>query len=282
MVALPKKLVKWLFSNKGRDHLKIFSMYQIADRVVYTPEILNKTRKDGTPDEDYHEVVLQSLLHSPKYKLHVKGEAREEDAENDALSHRKIEYKSRGLADLTETLKDRIQGSDSSLWDDPTPKNPDNKNGNHCPRHDPDHPHHHPHHGDKHHCHRHHHHHKHHHKHPHDGDDKTDCHKPHHPHPAPRRDEIVVNEKAHIIHGYENWIAGNGVIHVVDEVLMPPRSEGCEKMTAAECSAWETIWDLSNVGLDTVVDGAVGWWEDLTLFDMPDDEAAHNLASVEF
>ncbi|KAF8937726.1 hypothetical protein EDD21DRAFT_411357 [Dissophora ornata] len=253
--ALPKKLVKWLFSNKGRDHLKIFSMYQIANRVVYTPEIFNRTRKDGTPDEDYHEIVLQSLLHSPKYLLHVKGEVREKDTENDALSHRKIDYKSRGPTDLIE-------------WGDPTPKKPDNKTGHHCLHHDPDHPHHHPHHGSK--RHRHHHHH-HHHKHPHDEDDKTDSHKPHHRHPVPRRDEIVVNEKAHVMHGYEDWIAGNGVIHVVDKVLIPPRSEGCEKMTAAECSAWETIWDLSNVGLlNTVVDDAAAWWEDLMLFNMTD------------
>lgn len=48
---------------------------------------------------------------------------------------------------------------------------------------------------------------------------------------------------------------------------MPPRSKGCEKMTALECSAWEMMWDLGNVGLDSVVEDSVAWLGDMMLFD---------------
>ncbi|KAG9071381.1 hypothetical protein KI688_005592 [Linnemannia hyalina] len=238
--ALPKKLFKWLFSDMGREHLKILSMYQIANKVVYTPEILNKTNKDGK--STYPRLDLHTLLNSPAFELHVQGKVRKSN-EKDESSHKMIEYKPLGLTDLIETFKFRkLFGLGDPTT--PTPCEPDH----HFPHKDLDHPHK----GGKHHSHRHHGHHR----------------KPKHPgSAAPRRDDIVVNGNAEVIHGLENWIAGNGVIHVVDKVLMPPRRKGCEKMTALECSAWETIWDLGNVGLGSVVEDSVDCIDDMTLFD---------------
>ncbi|KAF9911740.1 hypothetical protein EC991_002468 [Linnemannia zychae] len=258
--ALPKKLRKWIFSDSGREHLKIIGMYQIANRVVYTPDILQRTPGDGKAS--YPKLDLQTLLHSPAYELHVQGKARKSTEMVD--THKKIDYKPLGLTDLIETFKVR------KLFGlgDPTIPNP-GEPGHHFPHHDPNHPHHHPHRGGKHHRHRNHRHHR---DHPHNGDGggepKHPGNEPKHPgRSATRRDEIIVNEKSHVVHGLENWIAGNGVIHVVDRVLMPPRSEGCEKMTAFECSAWETMWDLGNVGLGSLMDDAIAWFDDMTLFD---------------
>lgn len=225
-------------------------MYQIANKVVYTPDILNKTNGDGK--STYPRLDLHTLLNSPAFELHVQGKARKSTGK-DECSHRKIDYKPLGLTDLVETFKFRkLFGLGDPTT--PTPGEPDH----HFPHKDPDHPHHHPHKGGK--------HHGHHRKHPHNGDGGGG--KPKHPGSAtPRRDEIIVNGKAQVLQGLENWIAGNGVIHVVDKVLMPPRSKGCEKMTALECSAWETMWDLGNVGLGSVVEDSVGWFDDMTLFD---------------
>ncbi|KAF9138115.1 hypothetical protein BGX30_009511 [Mortierella sp. GBA39] len=240
--ALPKKLLKWLFSDRGREHLKIFSMYQIANKVVYTPDILNKTNGDGK--STYPRLDLHTLLNSPAFELHVQGKVRK-SKEKDESSHKKIEYKPLGLTDLIETFKFRKL---FGLGDPTTPTSGE--------------PDHHPHKDGKHHDHRHHGHHR---KHQHNGDGGR---KPKHPgSAAPRRDDIIVNSNAQVIHGLENWIAGNGVIHVVDKVLMPPRSKGCEKMTALECSAWETMWDLGNVGLGSVVEDSVACIDDMTLFD---------------
>ncbi|KAG0363789.1 hypothetical protein BGZ54_008047 [Gamsiella multidivaricata] len=268
--ALPKKLLKWLFSNDGREHLKIFSMYQVANRAVYTPEIFNKTRKDGTPDDDYHEIILQSLLNSPWFELHVLAKPRKSVPAH-SNSESELELYPKNLADLIETIKGLVQG-------DEDPKNPDDDKqlGHHHRYRNPNHSHHHPHRGSKRHRHRHHHHRHHHHSGSHDG---GGCKKPKlpTPTPTPRRDEIFVNKKARVLHGFENWIAGNGVVHVVDRVLMPPRSKGCERMTAAECAAWETMWDLANVGVENVVDDTIAWWEDLTLFDVEDGEDKEGL-----
>jgi hypothetical protein len=74
--ALPKRLLKWLFSDRGREHLKIFSMYQIANKVVYTPDILNKTNGDGK--STYPRLDLHTLLNSPAFELHVQGKAKVE------------------------------------------------------------------------------------------------------------------------------------------------------------------------------------------------------------
>jgi uncharacterized surface protein with fasciclin (FAS1) repeats len=240
--ALPKKLFEWLFSDRGREHLKILSMYQIANKVVYTPEILNKTNKDGK--STYPRLDLHTLLNSPAFELHVQGKVRKSN-EKDESSHKRIEYKPLGLTDMIETFKLRkLFGLGDPTTPTPTPCEPDH----HFPHKDLDHPHK----GGKHHSHRHHGHHR----------------KPKHPGSAtPRRDDIVVNGNAEVIHGLENWITGNGVIHVVDKVLMPPRRKGCEKMTALECSAWETIWDLGNVGLGSVVEDSVDCIDDMTLFD---------------
>ncbi|KAF8936839.1 hypothetical protein BGZ47_009304 [Haplosporangium gracile] len=251
--ALPEKLMKWLFSDSGREHLKIFSMYQIANKVVYTPDILKKTDKDGK--STYPQLDLHTLLNSPAFELHVQGKARKSTEED---SSRFIDYQPLDLTDLIETFKFRKLfglGDPTS----PIPGEPDH----HYPHKDPDHPHHHPHRDGKHHGHGRHHHHR---KHPHNGDGNGR--KPKHPGSAtPRRDEIIVNGKAKVFQGLENWIAGNGVIHVVDKVLMPPRSKGCEKMTALECSAWETIWDLGNFGFESAIDEAFAWFDDITLFD---------------
>jgi hypothetical protein len=145
--------------------------------------------------------------------------ARQKSNDKDESSHMKIDYKPLGLTDLIETFKFRkLFGLGDPTTPTPTASEPD----------------HHTHKGGKHHR------------------------KPKHPGSAtPRRDEIIVNGKAKVLHGLENWIAGNGVIHVVDKVLMPPRNKGCEKMTALECSAWETMWDLGNVDL----------FDDMALFD---------------
>ncbi|KAF9127436.1 hypothetical protein BGW39_005891 [Mortierella sp. 14UC] len=238
--ALPKKLLKWIFSDSGREHLKIFAMYQVANKVVYTPDILNKT---GDGKSGYPQLDLQTLLHSPAYELHVQGKARKSTEQVD--THKKIDYKPLGLTDLMETFKfHKLFG-----LGDPTTPNPDMPD-HHYAHHDPDHPRR----GGK-----------HHHKHPHNGDGGG---KPKHPGGSVnRRDDIIVNGKAQVIQGLENWIAGNGVIHVVDKVLMPPRHKGCEEMTAFECSAWETMWDLGNVGLESVVEDAATWFDDMTLFD---------------
>ncbi|KAG0043180.1 hypothetical protein BGZ83_011752 [Gryganskiella cystojenkinii] len=281
--ALPKKLLKWLFSNKGREHLKIFTMYQVGNKVLYTPEIFNKTSDDGKTGETYHEIVLPTLLKSGKFELHVQGQERKKTA-SEIASHVKIDYKPKGLTDLIEAFKDRWRSTEIIVWDEPTAtltkaKDGENKTepsdpGHHYPHHDPNHPHHHPHRGG-------HHHHRHHRHDPHrgepgqggggEGDDKH----PQIPHTPRviRRDDIIVNKKAHVLHGYENWIAGNGVIHVVDKVLMPPRSKGCEKMSEFECSAWETMWDLGNVGLEAAVEDIVSnWADDESLFDDMEEE----------
>lgn len=244
-----------MFSDRGREHLKIFMMYQVANKVVYTPDILHKTNHDGK--STYPQLDLHTLLNSPAFELHVQGKARK-STEKD-INHQKIDYKPLGLTDLIETFKVRKLFGLGDPNAPPTPGEP----GHHFPHKDPDHPHHHPHKGGKHHKHRHHRHHR---KHPHNGDGDGGK-APKHPSPIIRRDEIIVNGKATVIHGFENWIAGNGVIHVVDKVLMPPRSKGCEKMTALECSAWETMWDLDNVDLGSLVEDAVSWSDDMTLFD---------------
>ncbi|KAF9360761.1 hypothetical protein BGX26_007887 [Mortierella sp. AD094] len=80
----------------------------------------------------------------------------------------------------------------------------------------------------------------------------------------------VVRLSDRVMKVLEDWIAGNGVIHVVNKVLMPPRIEGCERMTAEECTAREIMWDLGDVGLESVVDDVPEWWDGLTLFDMED------------
>ncbi|KAG0266656.1 hypothetical protein BG011_001503 [Mortierella polycephala] len=257
--ALPKKLCKWLFSDKGREHLKIVAMYQVANRALYTPEIFNKTREDGTPGKEYHDIVLQSLLHSPQFKLHVHAKETKSGPTEDA-GHSKIEYKPKGLTDLVEDFRGRFKGSDLVGWGESAPSVPDNQDDHHYPHRNPNHPHHHPHCGDKHQTHRHHRHHR---DAPHNGGNGSP--KLPRPSPVPRRDEIFVNEKARVMHGYENWIAGNGVVHVVDKVLMPPRGKGCKNMSAMECAAWETMWDLANVGIDAVVDDAVIRWDDQSI-----------------
>ncbi|KAG0275355.1 hypothetical protein BGZ95_008876 [Linnemannia exigua] len=197
--ALPKKLLKWIFSDRGREHLKIFAMYQIANKNVYTPDILHKDEGKST----YPEIDLQTLLHSHAYELHVQGKARKSTSNVD-----KIDYKSLDLIDLIETLKLRKLfglGDEKHRHHRREPKNPS----------------------------------------------------------ANRRDDIFINGKVKVMQGLENWIAGNGVIHLVDKVLMPPRRKGCEDMTVFECSAWETMWDLGNVGLDDTVE----WIDDMTLYD---------------
>ncbi|KAK3844819.1 MAG: hypothetical protein J3R72DRAFT_472833 [Linnemannia gamsii] len=210
--ALPEKLLKWMFSDEGREHLKVFGMYQVANKVVYTPEILKKKIDDGGKSS-YPPLDLQTLLNSREYELHVQGKARRSTRNVDTRTT--IDNKPLSLTDLIETLKFRklfgLGGPD------------------------------HRHRGGKH------------------RDD------PHRKEPKYRRDDIFINDKAKIIQGMENWIAGNGVIHVVDRVLMPPRSRGCEMMTALECSAWETMWDLGSV-----MDDAIAWLDDKTIEDPED------------
>ncbi|KAF9185515.1 hypothetical protein BGZ51_002637 [Haplosporangium sp. Z 767] len=272
---LPKKLRKWLFSDRGREHLKIVAMYQAGNRPLYTPEIFNKTREDGKPGEGYRDIVLQSLLHSPQFELHVHAKETKSGLTEDS-SHSKIEYKPKGLTDLIEDFRGRFKSAELIDWDELAPSAPDNQNDHHYPHRNPDHSHHHPHRGGKHHSHRHHRHHR---GVPHNGGGGGP--ELPRPNPAPRRDDIFVNGKACVIHGYENWIAGNGVIHVVDQVLMPPRSKGCESMSAMECAAWETMWDLANVGIDAVVDNAATLWDDLSISE-PKKVAEDNEEEQEF
>ncbi|KAF9957887.1 hypothetical protein BGZ72_001233 [Mortierella alpina] len=224
--GLSKKLLKYLFSNHGREHLKIFMMYQVANRPVYTPEIFNKTLEDGSPGEHYREIALQTMLNSPRYQLIVQGKERK-GISTETSSHSKIDYKPKGMADLIEAYEDSIN------W-------PDRYS-----------------------------HYRSHSRHGHYDDYQRyggaaggGGHKSPRPSlPKPRRDDIIVNKHARVEHGYENWIAGNGVIHVVDQVLMPPRSKGCESMSALECAAWETIWDLGHLSVESVVDDAKSWWD---------------------
>lgn len=228
--------MKWLFSNRGREHLKIFMMYQVANRPVYTPEIFNKTLEDGSHGEHYHEIVLQTLLHSPRYQLVVQGKERKA-IPTETSSHNKIDYKPMGAADLIEAYEDSMDrlGRDS-------------RHRSHERHHR-----HHRHYDDYQRC---------------EGGDRGGGHKTPHPSlPKPRRDDIIVNKHARVEHGYENWIAGNGVIHVVDKVLMPPRSKGCEHMSALECAAWETIWALGQLDDESVVEDATSWWDDMDLFE---------------
>ncbi|KAF9438881.1 hypothetical protein BGZ76_003567 [Entomortierella beljakovae] len=87
------------------------------------------------------------------------------------------------------------------------------------------------------------------------------------PYPSIPRD-VVINGNARIMEGLDNWIAENGVIHVVDKILMPPRDEDCKGMTDEECSAWQIMWDVDNISEETIVDDEQDWWDDVTLFDM--------------
>lgn len=274
--ALPKKLVKWLFSAKGREHLKIFTMYQIGSRAVYTNDIFNMTLDDGTPAKKYHEISLQTLLNSPEYKLKIQGKAKKSFWDLPSL-------KPKGLTDLIG-WKDLVHTNDDPMpvpRPSPTdgvphltpepgcPDHPDSP-GHHYPHKNPNHPYHH---GKHHRRHRRHKHHNHRH-HPHGpgnggggggGGGGDDDHKM--PKHALRRDEIFVNGKARVVHGHENWIAGNGVIHVTDKILMPPRRKGCYMMSALECSVWETLWDLTSADLDSVMKDVTDFFNDLTLFE---------------
>ncbi|CAO3575184.1 unnamed protein product [Mortierella alpina] len=228
--GLSKKLMKYLFSNQGREHLKIFMMYQVATRPVYTPEIFNKTSEDGRHEDHYHEIVLQSMLNSPRYKLIVQGKERKA-IPIETLSHSKIDYKPKGEADLIEAYDDSMDRL---------------RRYSHHRSHERRRRHRHRHHDDY------------------QRYEGGGGHKQPYPSlPKPRRDDIIVNKHARVEHGYENWIAGNGVIHVVDQVLMPPRSKGCENMSALECAAWETIWDLGHLDFESVDEDATSWWDDL-------------------
>ncbi|KAF9963539.1 hypothetical protein BGZ70_007350 [Mortierella alpina] len=230
--GLSKKLMKYLFSNHGREHLKIFMMYQVANRAVYTPEIFNKTLEDGSHGEHYHEIALQTMLHSPRYQLIVQAKERKA-IPIEALRRSKIDYKPMGAADLIEAYDDSMDRL---------------RRYSHHRSHDRD-------------RRRRHSHYDAYQRYEGGGDHKL----PHPSLPKPRRDEIIVNKHARVEHGYENWIAGNGVIHVVDRVLMPPRSKGCENMSTLECAAWETIWDLGHLDFESVVEDATSWWEDMEL-----------------
>ncbi|KAG0034683.1 hypothetical protein BGZ81_003727 [Podila clonocystis] len=270
--ALPKRLVKWLFSNKGREHLKIFTMYQIGDKAIYTHDIFNKTLDDGTPAKKYLEISLQTLLNSPEYKLKIQGKARrrfwDEEDEEDEEHLPSLKPKGHtdliGWTDLVHMNDDPTpvptqpmpSPTDKMPLPTPEPGHPDHPKhpdqpGHHYPHKNPNHPHH----RGKHHNHRHHE--------PHNGGD-GDRKAPKH---AVRRDEIFVNDKARVIHGHENWIAGNGVIHVTDKVLMPPRRKGCHMMSTLECSVWETLWDLASADLEGVMEDVTDIFSDLTLFD---------------
>ncbi|KAG0084714.1 hypothetical protein BGZ93_001103 [Podila epicladia] len=259
--ALPKRLVKWLFSNKGREHLKIFTMYQIGNRAVYTPDIFNKTLDDGTPAKKYREISLQTLLNSPEYELKIQGKARKSflDDEEEHLPS----LKPKGLTDLIG-WKDLVQMNDNPIpvptqpLPSPTDEvSPATREPGHYLYKNPDHLHqrrkHHKHHK----CH------NYRHPDPHSGGD-DDRKAPKH---TVRRDEIFVNGKARVVHGHENWIAGNGVIHVIDKVLMPPRRKGCRMMSTLECSVWETLWDLASADHEDVMEDVTEFFNDLTLFD---------------
>ncbi|KAF9425616.1 hypothetical protein BGZ94_007380 [Podila epigama] len=310
--ALPKKLRKYLFSNKGREHLKILTMYHVGNRAVYTYDIFNKTQDDGTPGDSYHEVVLQTLLNSPKYVLKIQGKAKKEfnwnsndvdeneyefenddeyDVDDDEYEDQEDEMplpriKSRGPTDIigwrdirvvddpptpvpTEPVPSptggfpqpgptptRRPGHPGEHPDYPGhhPDKPDEPD-HHYPHKDPNHRHHHKHRNGKHHKHRHHRHHDHV---PHRGGVPNKH--------AIRRDPIFVNGKAQIVHGHENWIAGNGVVHVTDKVLMPPRSKGCHQMTSGECSVWTTLWELAQEDLENTMEDVVEWLDGLSLF----------------
>ncbi|KAF9574345.1 hypothetical protein EC968_006679 [Mortierella alpina] len=230
--GLSKKLLKYLFSNQGREHLKIFMMYQVANRPVYTPEIFNKTLDDGSPGDRYREIVLQTMLHSPRYQLTVQGKERKATP-TEPSSQSRIEYKPMGAADLIEAYEDLMD-----------------RQRRYSHHRDREHPRRYRRYDD------------------HQRYEGGGGHKSPRPSlPKPRRDEIIVNKHARVQHGYENWIAGNGVIHVVDQVLMPPRSKGCEDMSALECAAWETIWDLGHLNVESAVDDAIAWWDDMDLFE---------------
>ncbi|KAG0263861.1 hypothetical protein DFQ27_001582 [Actinomortierella ambigua] len=247
--ALPKKLKKWLFSNKGREHLKIFTMYSIGERTLYTPEIFNLTNDDGSKSPDYKEIAVQSMLKSPEYQLHVKGEMLRDD-ENDSLlfSEDLIQRVAEYLVDevglhpgdlARATLQELKMAAILNRGDANDGDGDDDDDGgkggkHHYPHRDPNHRHHHNHKT-----------HKHHKDHRHDGGDGDKK-----PAPGIERNEILVNKKAKIVHGYENWIAGNGVIHVIDQVLIPPKSEGCKGMSKTECAAWQHMWQLASADDD--------------------------------
>ncbi|KAF9581150.1 hypothetical protein BGW38_001945 [Lunasporangiospora selenospora] len=245
--ALPKKLRKYLFSNLGREHLKILSLFHVAERPVYTPEIFNKTNSGS-----YEEIVLQSFLNSPQFEIHVQAKARKSP-----LSSLLTEWREWADAKAEE---------DPTLWIMPVPGN------HHYPHKDPNHKHHHRHRNGQHNDHQKH---KHHSDVPHNGDgDGNNPRTPHLP-IVSHRDEIVVNNYAHVLEGYEDWIAGNGVIHVVDKVLMPPRQNGCRDMSPHECAVWERIWYLAEADLNVEPQEEepqeeepqeVGYEEELNLF----------------
>ncbi|KAF9023377.1 hypothetical protein BGZ52_012902 [Haplosporangium bisporale] len=285
--ALPKKLVKWLFSAKGREHLKIFTMYQIGNKAIYTHDIFNRTLDDGTPAKKYREISLQTLLNSPEYELKIQGKARKSFWDENEKEEHLPSLKPKGLTDLID-WKDLVHTNNdptpvprpsptdrvSLLTPEPgnpgCPEHPD-RPGHHYPHKNPNHPHHH----GKHHKHHKHHNHRHH---PHGprnggggGGGRGGGHKM--PKHALRRDEIFVNGKARVVHGHENWIAGNGVIHVIDKVLIPPRRKGCHMMNSLECSVWETLWDLASAEPDGVMEDVTDFFNDLTLFE---DEHAEN------
>ncbi|KAG0341807.1 hypothetical protein BG000_007990 [Podila horticola] len=276
--ALPKKLVRWLFSNKGREHLKIFTMYQIGNKAIYTPDIFNKTLDDGTPTKKYREITLQTLLNSPEYELKIQGKAKRRFWDEDEEKEHLPSLKPKGHTDLI-SWKDLVHmnydptpvpteplpsPTDEVPFSTPEPGHPDYPNhpghpGHQCPHKNPNHPHHRGNHH-KHHNHRHHE--------PHDGGE-DDSKVPKH---AVRRDEILVNGKARVVHGHENWIAGNGVIHVTDKVLMPARRKGCHMMSILECSVWETLWDLASDDLEGVMEDVTDLFHDSTLFDDETDQ----------
>ncbi|KAF9978913.1 hypothetical protein BGZ73_008418 [Actinomortierella ambigua] len=234
--ALPKKLKKWLFSNQGREHLKILTMYMIGDRTLYTPEIFNRTNEDGSTNPDYKEIWIQSLLNSPEYQLRVKGQLLRDDENEDKFPVSLL----RGIAnylmdEMGLTSGDLMRATLQELKMAATldRRRIDGDGGeddkHHYPHRNPNHPHHHDHKT-----------HKHHKNHHHEGGGGRR--KP----PIIERNDILVNNKASVVHGYENWIAGNGVIHVIDQVLMPPKTEGCKGMSKTECAAWQHMWHLAS------------------------------------
>ena len=255
-------------------------MYQIGNRAVYTHDIFNTTLDDGTPAKKYRVISLQTLLNSPEYKLKIQGKARKSFWDEDEEEKEHLpSLKPKGLTDLIGWKALVL------MKDDPTPVStqlpPSPTHGVPLPTPDPGNPDH-PDHSDRpshhypyknpNHLHRHgkHHNHHNHHNHPHGprnggGGGGDDDHKM--PKHALRRDEIFVNGKARVVHGHENWIAGNGVIHVTDKILMPPRRKGCHMMSALECSVWETLWDLASTDLESIMEDVTDYFNDLTLFD---------------
>ncbi|KAG0225828.1 hypothetical protein BGW41_004541 [Actinomortierella wolfii] len=228
--ALPKKLKKFLFSDIGREHLKIFTMYMIGDRTLYTPEIFNRTNDDGSKNPDYKDIEIQSLLNSPAYKLHVKGQLLRVGNSDVPLAETlesladDIRSKAGVVSEAVRSALHDLQMAASHAYAGNSGYDKDNKH--HYPHRNPGHRHHH--------------------------DHKTNKHHEDHHHQGERvprgfeRNEIFVNKKARIEHGLENWIAGNGVIHVIDRVLMPPRYKGCRGMTNTECEAWQFMWKLAS------------------------------------